>query len=724
MSVPSLTAHDDAKRDRNDLMREEPRLQPAHPHLGSIGFRLAHPILRTWAAGKWFLTADSGFARDRSRSLREKLDRGAPTYFVGLGSGGHDSGAALVEVTARDGTRLISSHEEERFTGVKHESSPPLEALALIRSDLERLGLFQKDVDGFVASFDYVQMFARGVESCLEELPSGLGLVHPDVYPAGGLGPQWRAFDMPRLLAEALPGCDPRIIGMGHHENHASFAWALSPFAQCGEPVLVLVLDATGDDCAISAYLAKERRLAPLYRNHSLWDSLGHFYGLLSSTFGGWPIGSAEGRWMAAAGFGNQDPAVNPYYEGVSRLIRRCERGEIRIDRTLANWHNAGARRPFSSKFLRALGVAPEVARAGLNELCFGGRAIPEVAHLAAATQLVFEEVLLHLVEHWVGVTGVRRLVLTGGTALNCVAIRKLVLRFKGALDVWVPPAPADEATAAGAAFHFALRNGAQPGDPLAHAFYCGQEPQAAEIERALRSATHVEIEPLGDASDLARLLAIGIADEGVVGLFRGRAEIGRRALGHRSILASPRRAATRDHLNRNVKEREVFRPFAPLCTLRDARRWFDFDQAPESEAGSVYRWMALAVRAKPEAFEQIPAALHVDGTARIQIVSHEDTLLVSFLEELGRLTGAEVALNTSLNLHAPIVQTPAQAARLLRVSRGLEAILFVASSGDAYLAWSTDVRERTGRIRSWLARWRDRNENVVQLRGLERSRG
>jgi len=721
-------------------MRSEPRLGPAHPHLGRAGFRLAYPLLRRWAEGREFYTPDSGVARELGRSLREKLERGEPAYLIGLGPGGHDSGAALVEVTARDGIRLLSSHEEERFSGVRHEAGSPLRSLAQVRSDLDRLGLFPKDIHAHLASFDYVRMFASGVESFFQEVPWSVGLVRSDAYP-DGLGPQWRAFGAARLVANELPGASPRVVGMGHHGNHASFAWALSPFAQQSEPVLVLVLDATGDDCAISVYLARNQHLMQLHQNRSFWDSFGHFYGLISSSFGGWPIGSAEGRWMAAAAFGNQDRGTNRYYRALRGLLHGGENGSILIDRTLANWHVSGAVRPFSQRFLHALGGQSAI-EAGWGGLSFQlDSRVPELADLAAASQLVFEEALQHVVDHWVAATGARRMILTGGTALNCVALRKVLERshrvafgqsgIAGAPCIWVPPAPADEATPAGAAIHFALRHGARPGEPLQHAFYCGDEPTAGEIESSLSAAQGLETEPLELPSgrtgqlNLARLLAMIDADEGVVGLFRGRAEIGRRALGHRSIFASPRRPAMRDFLNRAVKFRDPFRPFAPLCTLRDAPRWFHFEQPLDGEAASVYRWMGLAVRAKPEAFERIPGALHVDGTARLQIAPDDDALLICFLETLGRQIRAEVALNTSLNLHAPIVQTPAQAARLLRKSPGLDAILFVARSGEAYLAWTAiHTRERSQRIRSWLARWRGGEGVLPRLRALTNPRG
>jgi carbamoyltransferase len=180
-----------------------------------------------------------------------------------------------------------------------------------------------------------------------------------------------------------------------------------------------------------------------------------------------------------------------------------------------------------------------------------------------------------------------------------------------------------------------------------------------------------------------------------------------------------------RDFLNRTVKFREPFRPFAPVCTRRDAPRWFRFEQPIDGEAASIYRWMGLAVHARSEALERIPGALHVDGTARIQIAPEDDALLIGFLEALGRHTGAEIALNTSLNLNAPIVQTPAQAARLLQNSPGLDAILFVAGSGDAYLAWTAlRTGERYQRIQSWLASWGSGEGGLLRLTALTKRRG
>jgi len=730
------------------------RVAPAHPRAGRVAYAVAYRALTGWARLRGFAPADGAEARARCRGLRARLARGETVHLVGLGAGGHDAGAALVEASARDGVRLLASHEEERFAGVRHYAGAPERSLHALRRDLGDLGLGARDVHAVTASFDYVQMFARGAESLVQELPGGVRLAHPDVYP-DSIGPLWGGLRAARLVRRTLgAGAATPVLGRRHHPSHAHFAWALSPWAHAAEPVLVLVVDGHGDDCAISAHLGREGRLHALGGNESFWDSLGHFYAFTSSAFGGWPIHVAEGRWMAAAAFGETRRETNPFYPAVRALLVLGRDGSVRVDRRRARWHQAGARGPFAPAFLEELEAAMDGAlrgRLGRDGAAppsprFGyGDAPPPVAQLAAAVQLVFEDALAHLVAHWIRRTGAERLILTGGTALNCRANLALLERFDGdwyeralgrsgaRLRVWVPPAPADEGTIAGSAIGLALASGARPGEPLAHAFHCGHAPRRREIEQALGRAGDLRharlgcVPASGGASDgVADLLAELVARGGVVGLFRGRAEIGRRALGHRSILAHPGSAALRDRVNR-VKGREPFRPLAPLCSARQAARWFELAEGAGELSRSAYRWMALAARATPEGRATLPGAVHCDGTARIQVVASDDGFATAFLRALGRRTGAEVALNTSLNRQGPIVQTPESALALLAPPHGLDALLLVADDRTAWLAWSPRAAEGPGTARV-LAAWRGGQRSEASERGspgmvLSRSR-
>ncbi len=706
------------------------RYGPLHPWLGRMGYRVAHPVLRRFAARRGVLTPADADARARSGALAARLARGEPAFLVGLGAGGHNSGASLVAIGPNGEVSLLGSHQEERFTGVRFHADYPEHSLEEIRRQLEENGLTPDDVDGWLASFDYVELFARGVEILCEELPKSAALAHPDVYRRELMG-LWGIFRAAARIERQL-GCrrPVRIIGMPHHGNHAYLAWAMSPFARSQERTVVGVLDANGDAGAITAYLAEGGVLRPLVGNRRLWDSLGHFYAFMSSSFGGWTLGAAEGRWMAAAAYGNSHRRTNRRYPAVRSLLRLSEGGRVEVNRELVNWHNAGARKPFAEASHELLGEPiPQERLSNPDEtLRFDAEAaiLPDRVDLAAATQMVLEDALCHVVDHWLRMTRSRNLVLTGGVAFNCVGNMRLLERFgesyfaevlgrrEARLRLWVPPVPGDEGVHAGAAFHFALTSGARPGPPLQHCFYCGRGVRSAELEQILKAHPGVVYRRIGDVSlrreqfATADLLAYLVAGGGIVGLFRWSAEMGRRALGNRSILANACDRRSRDAINRDVKYREGFRPVAPICTREAAERWFLLEPGASAAGWNAYRWMNLAARARPEALERIPAVIHRDGTARLQIVPEEDCFLMSFLAGLGERVGVEIAVHTSLNVGTPIVQDPRQALDALMRSRGLDGILFLADDGPAYLAWHRAVAGGTlPAIERWLSEWR-----------------
>jgi carbamoyltransferase len=343
----------------------------------------------------------------------------------------------------------------------------------------------------------------------------------------------------------------------------------------------------------------------------------------------------------------------------------------------------------------------------------------------AAAVQLVFEDALLHVVEHLISVTKSSRLVLTGGVALNCVANMRLMEAFDrdfyrrhvGARDttlqLWVPPVPNDAGTPVGAAYAFAMQAGARGSAPLRHAFYCGRPPERTEIDRALEGASDFASLPLGDATvaedrdAIADLIAYLVSQDGVAGIYQGSAETGPRALGHRSIVANPTNPETLSVLNARVKFRERIRPLAPMLTERAAVDLFELADGAGFDDYSAYNFMILTARARPEARSLIPAVIHHDGTGRLQIVRPElDPFSFAYLEAMGRRVGVEVSVNTSLNVGAPIAQTPEQALETARRAKGLDALLMVASDGSARLVWQVERFSREERLGLWLPEW------------------
>ena len=188
----------------------------------------------------------------------------------------------------------------------------------------------------------------------------------------------------------------------------------------------------------------------------------------------------------------------------------------------------------------------------------------------------------------------------------------------------------------------------------------------------------------------------------------QGPAETGPRALGHRSILANACNPMTRELINERVKHREAIRPLAPMATLKAARDLFWLSEGASDANYNAYNYMVITVRAKPHAWRQVPAVIHVDGTARLQIVREEtDPIVHAYLQALGRRTGVEVAVNTSLNVGAPIAQTPAHALTALRRANGMDGVFLFSDEGPVLLAWPKQPRTGVaGRIREWLRDW------------------
>src|SRR6185312_15615835 len=161
----------------------------------------------------------------------------------------------------------------------------------------------------------------------------------------------------PKKLARQL-GLDQRVqfICMPHHENHAWFSFAASPFADDGEPVAVAVLDGTGDTGSISLYVVENGDMRLLYCNNSMFDSLGMFYSVISSTQGGWTWLSSEGRYMGASAWGDMNRASNPYYARLKEVLQLGDNGEVRLNRAMANWQCSPSIRPYKAPLIEILG--------------------------------------------------------------------------------------------------------------------------------------------------------------------------------------------------------------------------------------------------------------------------------------------------------------------------------------------------------------------------------
>ena len=276
---------------------------------------------------------------------------------------------------------------------------------------------------------------------------------------------------------------------------------------------------------------------------------------------------------------------------------------------------------------------------------------------VAAALQECLEQVVMHVCEHFGKKTGLRRLALAGGVALNCTANGKL---FYSQLfdEVYVQPVAGDDGVALGAALYRTSLAEPIPNRRFPAPLF-GPKYSNSEIETAIsRFQGKIKWQHIDSLDATCACAAKLIADGRVIAWYRGRMEYGPRALGNRSILADPRRSDMRDRINAMVKKREAFRPFAPACSVEEAHQWFDV--APHTELP----YMISVVDVRPEVRAQFPAITHVNGSARLQTVSVDDNPdFHALLLAVGKSTGRQMVLNTSFNVKGqPIVNTPLEA--------------------------------------------------------------
>ncbi|SDW50497.1 carbamoyltransferase [Amycolatopsis xylanica] len=554
----------------------------------------------------------SGF--DGSREFKQ-------AHFPGLTAGearlyqGLDSAAALFV-----DDRLVAAVQQERFSGEKFDHRFPADA---IRSCLGVAGLSITDVDEVRHNFDYgpLKAFSQGDEVSKRRFDT--------VY-----APACQTTLLHKHFPELSGRVDVRAVN--HHHAHALTAAVPSGF----DEALVVVLDGMGELHAVTVHHwhdGKLTRLAAL----DFRGSLGLFYAVLTLHLGYWP-NSDEYKVMALAASGDPERFSGAMAEAITLGAEgRFDVPLLRLNR------DSRAKETFSAsrEWLAAQGCPSR-----------DGELTQTHIDLAAAAQRRLEQALEHLVRHWVGKTGLRKIAFAGGVALNCVAIGRLAA--SGLVDaVYVQPAAGDEGTAVGAALSGVDLARAAAGYPALT--FLGPD---VDDDRVPDDQPYFTAEVQEAESVAARLLSAGH----IVGWAQGRLEFGPRALGNRSILADPRRREMRDRVNAAVKFREDFRPLAPAVKSECARRYFEIPD------GTNMRHMTVAVPARPATAGEIPAVIHDDGTARVQEVHEADhPRLWRILDEFERLTGVGVLMNTSLNVKGqPTARSAGEAYRTFDLSK------------------------------------------------------
>ena len=563
---------------------------------------------------------------------------------LGLTGMAHDPAACLFV----DG-RLVAAVEEERLNRQKRTTAFPHRAIGFV---LEHAGLAMSDVSDIAFYWDDRGQFGRTLWHSAAQLPASPGGM------LRVLRRQLGAIRAPAMLARQLAvHCAgdtralPPVRPIAHHEAHLAAAMLSAPF----EPDAGLVVDGRGEIAATTLYHLAGRTAPPVeLEAFPFPNSLGVFFGAVTQLLG-YSALSDEYKVMGLASYGDPDAHAA---RQVGRLMTVSPDGRYQLTTRLL--------RPERCWAADLPWLTPAAVVELRGEFHKDGRFTQEARDFAYAAQHLLEQAIIGLVRRVVARTGARRLVVAGGVAMNARAIGRL--RESGLVDeLHVPLAPTDAGASVGAALALLCRGGRPVPAPAALVDpFLGPCFGEAEIEELLVSTGwHHE-----RCEDAAATAAEAIAAGRVVGWFDGRMEFGERALGARSILGDPRSAETRDRINASVKRRESYRPFAPSVLEEDASRYFDLGNS--RRMGEITRVTDLATR-------QVPAVVHVDGTARPQTVP-VDWPVASFrrlIERFRDLTGVPMVVNTSFNVRdEPIVCTPEDALRCFATS-GLE-LLFI----------------------------------------------
>ncbi|MBZ0272313.1 hypothetical protein K8I61_09770, partial [bacterium] len=537
----------------------------------------------------------------------------------------HDTAAALVA----DGA-LVALAEEERFIRQKHTTAFPENGIACVLSEA---GAAVRDLSTVAFYWDPQPGFARRVGQTIARLPGSLRQLA-----RVQLG-NWRSMRNVEATFRARYGFTGSFRHVNHYLAHAAGAYYPSPF----ERAAILVVDGNGEIATTWLGIGeggKIRRLREVFYPHSL----GLFYCTITEYLG-FRQNCDEGKVMGLSAYGS-----SKFVARMREIVRVADDGTFRLDLSYFDYHRA-RRNWHAQKFVEAFGPPREP----------GSPIDDRHRDVAFAAQAVLEESVLAIARALVRETGCRHLAYSGGVALNCVANDRLLR--DGVVDaLFVPPPAYDAGASWGAALAVHHENPAAPRHAQ-RSPYAGPAYSDADCEVALKSANVPYTRP----DDLAGAIAEALAAGRIVARFAGRAEMGPRALGHRSILADPRPSTMKDHLNARVKHREAFRPFGPSVLAERAGDLFDM-RAPDAP------YMLLAVPVRGEWRARIPAVTHVDGTARIQTVTREDdpdyhAIIAAFAAR----TDVPCVVNTSFNVMGePIVNTPADAVACF-VSTGID---------------------------------------------------
>ena len=541
-------------------------------------------------------------------------------YVIGISCGYHDSAASLIK-----NGKVIAACEEERFTGIKHDSSFPHNTLNWF---FDKFNISKENISEICFYENPITKLDRITESTKR----------------GGI---WKYFNRKKIInrntesynllnknIDKYKGKNTNVIFGNHHDSHLSYTYYTSPFKTSA----ILSVDGVGEWKTTSLSYGDKNKIKEL-QSIDFPHSLGMFYSSFTA-FLGFKPNEGEYKVMGLAPYGNPEK-YNLKFEDI--IYSTKDGGyELNMDYFEYDWSDDHM---FNEKLSEHLGISNRLPEEELTQ---------DYKDLAASVQFQYEKYFFKLLNRLYRITETPNLCLSGGCAYNGTANGKIKEKTKFQ-NIWIPPAPSD----AGSSIGVALESFYKGIDIDRHDNtnpYLGPDYSKQDMLKALNDY-HLDVYYEWKPSDvLIPYTAELIAENNIIGWFQGRMEFGARALGSRCIFANPCDPQMKSRLNKVIKKREGFRPFAPICKRESLTTYFEYD--------SDIPYMNQVVKVVDRFIKKLPSITHVDKSSRVQTLTNTRARYVyQLLGELEKLNGFPIVINTSFNLKdQTMVLTPEDA--------------------------------------------------------------
>jgi carbamoyltransferase len=529
-------------------------------------------------------------------------------YILGISCGYHDSAAALIK-----NGQVVGACEEERFTGIKHDSTFPINTIKWL---IENEKISYDDIN--------VVCFYENPKLKLDRISKSTkkGGIFKELQRQQIIYRNKKDYkNVEKEIVNLFP--NSQIFYSEHHLSHLAYSFYTSPYDRS----MIISVDGVGEwESSVIAY-GDENRIIKL-QSIEFPHSLGMFYSSFTA-FLGFKPNEGEYKVMGLAPYGNP----YTYLQKFNDIIHSTEDGGFELNMQFFDF-DWSDELMFNEKLGEHLGLTNRLPEEEL---------LDQHKDLAATVQVIYEKFFFNLINRSIALRPANNLCLSGGCAYNGTANGKIteLTPYKG---VWIPPAPSDAGSAIGSALYYwynEMNNKKRVDNSNP---YLGPSYSNEQIKESLDKYENEIWYEYKNHSEIISIISREITDGNVIGWFEGRMEFGARALGNRSILANPRDPQMKARVNRVIKKREGFRPFAPIIKEEERLKYFDYKH--------LVPYMNQVVRVKEEHRKNLPAITHVDGSARIQTLNNrQHTRIYKLLNQLEIDNGYPIVLNTSFNL-------------------------------------------------------------------------